>query len=164
MTFALVGSGCQNKGPGDAVYFTDTESKQVNAALDQQIANGAKNDAMLRPQHFDGDKLNSLGKEKLGRMVKGNVRVVYITDAEQFDVRKQAVLEVARNVEVKQGINPGTLHSASEELARMGKTELGGSGEQGDAGGYEQGGGDDGLGAAVKGMAGGATGASAAAK
>ena len=43
----------------------------VSEACEVQAAAGARADGMLYDHHFDGSDLNSLGKDKLNRMVKG---------------------------------------------------------------------------------------------
>jgi hypothetical protein len=97
---------------------------------------------MLREQHFDGGRLNALGRWKLDRMLSqpGPVTVYLPNSAEaaQSDARHQAILAYAKDsgrgksdLKIIDGINPGALHLAAPELARLNKTELGSVGDKG---------------------------------
>jgi hypothetical protein len=91
---------------------------------------------MLREQHFDGTRLNALGRWKLDRMLaqSGPVTIYLTGPAEKatFESRRATILAYAKDdgrnetdVSVIDGINPTTFHPAGPELARMSKTELG---------------------------------------
>lgn len=91
-----------------------------------QSASGARADATLRPFHFDGGRLNSLGEEKLDLMLKDDDRaeplVVYLDLAEsdaQRAAREQAVTAYLTeqglsdaDVRLKAGTNPDYMSPA----------------------------------------------------
>lgn len=136
---ALIGAaGCQSSGhqAKSCDFFVDTEIQSIQSTLEQQKVNGARHDAMLRDQHFDGGRLNALGRAKLDRMLaEPGVVMVYLpgsADRAVIDSKRQAVLAYAKDrgraeadVQVVPGINPATLHPTAAELARIDKTELG---------------------------------------
>jgi hypothetical protein len=144
LTFALLGllglGGCKDTGPNYTEFFPQGEVQSVNSTLDRQVANGARHDAMLRPQHFDGDRLNALGRTKLDHMLQADSgpMTVYLPESadathELVAARRLAILAYAKDrgraeadVHIVDGINPGTLHPASADLTRLPKTELGG--------------------------------------
>lgn len=83
--FAAV--GCTSDMPGTPAeqFMEPGEVSHVTRMGDQQIANGARTDATLRPYHFNtAGRLNSLGREKLERIV----------DADDTDGEGQLVLYV----------------------------------------------------------------------
>jgi len=76
ITLAVV--GCKSKEqiaakPKEAwrdTFFPDPkEPNPVEVTMARQAANGARADGMLHAIHFDDDALNSLGRDKLERMV-----------------------------------------------------------------------------------------------
>lgn len=128
--------GCQDTGPKNTEFFGHDETQSVTTTLDRQASNGARHDGMLREQHFDGTRLNALGRWKLDRMLAQPGPVaVYLSgpsDKATAESRRQAILAYAKDdgrsetdVSVIDGINPATCHLAAPELARMPKTELG---------------------------------------
>ena len=68
---ALAGcSANQSSKPApDAFFQSPDELPLTTRLLDTQAARGARADATLYPQHFDGARLNSLGKSKLDLML-----------------------------------------------------------------------------------------------
>lgn len=128
--------GCKDTGPARTEFFSDEEAKLVTTALDCQAANGSRFDAMLRPQHFDGGQLNSLGRSKLDHLLgqPGPV-VVYVAGAVGNAVcpaRRDAVVAYAKQqgrteeqLKVEEGTAPATLHAAGPGLMRLAKTERG---------------------------------------
>jgi hypothetical protein len=139
----LLAAGCQDTGPNNESYFVQDETRSVNAALDRQMANGARHDAMLRDQHFDGARLNALGRTKLDRMMAyPGPLAVYLPgsfDDPSFQSRRESIVAYAKDrgrggadVTIARGVNPGASHLATAGISRMSKTELG-SIEQGAA-------------------------------
>lgn len=134
---ALIGmAGCQDTGPKNPEFFTQDEIHSLNATLDRQTACGARNDAMLREQHFDGARLNALGRTKLDHMLlESGPMTIYLPEplpAGSLDARRQAILAYAKDrgrdeadIKVLPGINPATAHPASPDITRLPKTELG---------------------------------------
>lgn len=142
VTALLAVTGCHDTGPKDREFFVQDETHSVVTALDRQMANGVRQDAMLREQHFDGSRLNALGRWKLDRMLSqpGPVTIYLPGSVEKdvLDARRQAIVAYAKDngrgendVKVVDGINPATLHLATPELARLTKTELGSGGNNG---------------------------------
>jgi hypothetical protein len=133
-------AGCQDTGPKNSEFFTLDEVRSVDSAIDHQKANGDRQDAMLREQHFDGARLNALGRAKLDRMMAQSSTVtVYLPDAPSVE-RHQAVLAYANDhgrsetdLKIVNGLNIDSHHPASAELARINKTELGGKAETSDS-------------------------------
>lgn len=56
--------------PRGEAFRADDEPRSVHRFAHAQSAAGARHDATLRPDHFDGGTLNSLGQEKLELMLK----------------------------------------------------------------------------------------------
>jgi hypothetical protein len=136
----LCGSaGCQTDKSSVTEFFPAEGAQRIHNFADVQTANGAQEDATLQPAHFDGPRLNSLGEDKLDRMVFDDAQetvVVYLSlapgDASN-DARTQAVTEYLKErgidpsrVKVETGTNPATSTPAATGLARMAKTETGG--------------------------------------
>jgi hypothetical protein len=141
-------ASCQNKEhaldpqlegffPGDA-----GEVRKPNQFADVQAAAGARNDAMLSRQHFDGPRLNSLGEEKLSYMLQDDdapaPMTVYLNLSEKDAVskaRQASVLTFLKDkgladnqVSVLYGDNPAARSAAATHLARLKKTESGEAG------------------------------------
>jgi hypothetical protein len=72
--------GCQsNQKPHqdareDGIFMPDPNAHQLWTILEAQSITGAQADAMLYAHHFDGDRLNSLGTQKLEMMLDGSAR------------------------------------------------------------------------------------------
>src|SRR3954463_10959356 len=67
------GCGDDNKKKDDkttAEFFKEEGNDRVTPFLNVQQANGARHDAMLYPQHFDGGHLNNLGRSKVMLMLQ----------------------------------------------------------------------------------------------
>ena len=133
--------GCQsNEKPlhaarEDGIFIPDPNAHQLWTILEAQSITGAQADAMLYAHHFDGDRLNSLGTQKLEMMLDGSARpaTVYL-DLPHGDARvaaRRASVEqwlrdagvAADAVAVKDGPNPETAEPASNGMTRMSKTE-----------------------------------------
>jgi hypothetical protein len=133
--------GCQsNEKPRhaareDGIFMPDPSAHQLWTILEAQSITGAQADAMLYAHHFDGDRLNSLGAQKLEMMLDGSARpaAVYL-DLAHGDSRaaaRHASVEqwlrdagvAADAVAVKDGPNPDAAAPAGDGLSRMSKTE-----------------------------------------
>jgi hypothetical protein len=117
------------------------DDKMDRARVDRlehtQEAAGARTEATLYPQHFDGDQLTSLGAEELDLMLADshstNPLVVYIDvpEDDHSEARRMAVgkyLEAhgnltAEQIEFRSGANPATYAPAGIQLSNYGKTD-----------------------------------------
>ena len=133
---AGLAGGCRDTGPKNQEFFVQHDACAVTTALDRQIASGARYDGMLREQHFNDRQVNTLGREKLDRILAapGLVNVYLPGPADEATVaaRRESILAYARDrgraegeVVVNAGLNPATLHAAAPLTARLSKTEAG---------------------------------------
>ena len=126
MLFALAvsGAGCQSQpaatGRAEEEFLRDDETSAVTRLATRQTAAGAASDATLRPYHFDHDRLNSLGREKLDlmaaegpdlRSADGGEFVVYLdvagdADGGRFTRGREA--DVAQHM-TERGLDPNVL-------------------------------------------------------
>jgi hypothetical protein len=107
--------------------------------LDAQAAAGARVDGTLSRYHFDGGRLNSLGEDKLSRMLKDDraadpMRVYLNLDERDgaTSARRTAVLAFLKDaglaegqVEIVYGQNPENWSRTSRHLEDLNKTETG---------------------------------------
>src|SRR5436189_3586772 len=106
----LMLASCQNKDysadPTLEGFFPEDvgEVHKTHQFSELMAASGARADAMLSSQHFDGGKLNSLGEEKLSLMLKDddapNPITVYLNvddTAKTSKTRKTAVVEYLKD-------------------------------------------------------------------
>jgi hypothetical protein len=107
--------------------------------LDAQAAAGARSDGTLSRYHFDGGRLNSLGEDKLSRMLKDDRAAdpmrVYLNLEERdaaTGARRTAVLAFLKDagladgqVEIVYGQNPENWSRTSRHLVDLKKTETG---------------------------------------
>lgn len=146
VTLAFAGMvGCaDNKQPVHTGFFpSESGDRMVERLVDVQMTNGAREDASLHAIHFDGAKLNSLGTQKLARMVPteptGSV-VVYLSAAadDMTTARRDAVTAYmgacgvdASRLRLENGSNPNSASPAAEGLLNIGKTDTatGGGGD-----------------------------------
>jgi hypothetical protein len=164
----LVMASCQNKDQGldptQAGFFPEDtgEVRKPNQFADVMAASGARADATLSRQHFDGPRLNSLGEEKLSYMLKDDRAAepmsVYLNFGEKDEMskdRQEAVTEYLkdkglepRQIRVVYGYNPDAWSPAAEPLSKKNKvstgTESSGSGNKEDLGGEAKSGGGNG--------------------
>lgn len=110
--------------------------------VDAMSAAGARADATLSKQHFDGRRLNSLGEDKLARMVGDDrsaepMRVYLNLDEREAASKDRRAAAVAflrdagldeSQVELVFGQNPENWSPASRQLINMPKTETGAEG------------------------------------
>jgi uncharacterized membrane protein YgcG len=134
-------------------FEPDDSPRAIHRFADAQAANGATDDGMLYPMHFDGPELNSLGRQKLdliltahagGYTTDGKLKVYLAPGAEQAaaDARKKSVEGyltghgvAADELAVAVGINPNAVNPAAPNQQRQKKTETGGGGSGGGTGG-----------------------------
>jgi hypothetical protein len=152
---AAATAGCQHDegaGPPPPAATTQpvpTIPSAVNDFIDAQIANGASGDATLYRGHFDGDRLNSLGREKLALVAShhepGQHVTVYVDssdDAELPAARRDAITAylthaglTADELEVRAGPNADAYytHPAAESIRGLLKTDSDYQSQQTDA-------------------------------
>jgi hypothetical protein len=141
----LAPAGCQHQPdqPGyvgnrevGADIFTagDDDARSVDRFVTTQTANAARTDATLRPYHFEGAELNSLGQQKLDMMTvaeRGDSPLkVYLDlppDADQ-GTRRQAVLVYLKDrglkddqiaIEAGANLNPDNLHPTAQSMKML---------------------------------------------
>ena len=140
-TLVLLAAGCNHDTKKDHQddFFPDWRGSSVKKLNQTQTAAGARSDGMLYARHFDGEHLNSLGKQKLSLMLGDDTAAkpmtVYLVNAGTGDLlekRKGSItaylkdgLRPDEKVEFVNGTNPNAVHPAAESMARLGKTESG---------------------------------------
>jgi len=107
--------------------------------VDAQAAAGARSDGTLSRHHFDGGRLNSLGEDKLSRMLRDDRSAepmrVYL-NVDEHDAasagRRSAVLAFLKDagltdgqVEIVYGQNPENWSRTSRHLEDLKKTQTG---------------------------------------
>lgn len=131
-------AGCSRHVVGEQDDFMhESLGDNARAVLHAQASRGAVRDGTLYPMHFDGRKLNSLGKQKLGLMLERREQdaplEVYL-DLEPADATARARVDAvseylkehnlaASEFTVEVAANPDTYHPAADGLTRMRKTE-----------------------------------------
>ncbi len=129
-------SGCAKNDAPAPDFFSGTGDNSRHI-MEVQQAVGARNDAMLRTQHFDGAMLSGLGRDKLDLMLKDNSKslpvVVYLDlpaaepltrdrrESVVFYLKEKGLLE--NQVFVENGPNPNAVTPAASGMARLNKTE-----------------------------------------
>jgi hypothetical protein len=143
--FLLTLASCQNQSLDPTIegFFPEdtNEVRKPNQFADIMAASGARADATLSKQHFDGGKLNSLGEQKLTLMLKDDdsptPMTVYlnIKENEIAKTRKTAVVAFLKDkglddtqIEIIYGDNPDTRSPAAQHIAELGKTDTGETG------------------------------------
>jgi hypothetical protein len=119
-------------------FFQSPDETPLSARLfDTQAARGARADATLYPQHFDGTRLNSLGKSKLDLMLHDTDSEpplkLYIDGqasdpawAGRADAVKKHLASIGlanTQYEVIAGPNPTTWHPVAKDLEAMSKPD-----------------------------------------
>jgi hypothetical protein len=113
------------------------ERPDVGRMMNAQAVVGARKDATLYDAHFDGTQLNSLGREKLSRMLHrepaDRPQPIYVDlpDADTLSGERRKSLERyledagidLASVEIRPGPNTDTTHPAAPSIARLRKTE-----------------------------------------
>ena len=135
-------ASCQNSlDPSTENFFVDEnrEVPKTRQFVELMIVSGARADATLSKQHFDGGKLNSLGEEKLSLMLKDDDAptpfTVYLNVDEKAATakpRQTAVAEFLKDkglteqqIDIVFGDNPDSRSPAAQHLSRLNKTETG---------------------------------------
>lgn len=159
---ALTGlTGCATDGSTPKDFFTpEDDTRSVRQFINTQANKGAVEDATLGAAHFDGLAVNSLGTEKLARMLPENRDAgltVYldVPEGNEANSRRDAVIAYLKNCGVAEsgiklafGPNPNLTHLAGEQLANLDKTNTGEAGAGGAEGGAAAAGGE-GMGAST---------------
>lgn len=141
LALGLAVAGCQNTPLGDGDFITDEGApRDVDRIAAAQASAGAYADATLRPHHFDGASLNSLGRSKLHLMLAhrpATVPLAVYMDLPKSDAeaaQRDAVLAYlqqsglsGQDVKLVAGPNPATLRPAGAELDNLPKTETTGA-------------------------------------
>jgi hypothetical protein len=134
---AILMAGCESDRSAMSEFFPrDSRTPHVFAAAHAEV--GARHDATLQPHHFDGNELNSLGRQKLDDMTAGSsdhVTAVYLNlgENEQAEPRREAVVTYLRDRGLDEagfrfitGTNAGVSSPAGGHLERMTRTESNG--------------------------------------
>jgi hypothetical protein len=138
----LMLASCQNSlDPSTENFFVDEnrEVPKTRQFVDLMIVSGARADATLSKQHFDGGKLNSLGEEKLSFMLRDDDAptpfTVYLNvddKAPSAKTRQTSVVAFLKDkglteqqIDIVFGDNPDSRSPASQHLSRLSKTETG---------------------------------------
>jgi len=138
----LVACGCQEaksqmeRDRENDAFSPEGDTRAYRRVMNAQAAAGARKDGMLYGYHFDGDHLNSLGRQKLSLMVRANDQafpiVVHmnVADDERLKGREDAVTTYMTDAGLRQGqlafaVGPNTdaTSSAAQNLNRYNKTE-----------------------------------------
>ena len=164
LSFALLGlASCQHReealDPTLENFFAEDAGgvRKPEQFVDAMSAAGARADGTLSRHHFDGRRLNSLGEDKLARMVGDDHTAeplrVYLNlderDGASKDRRAAAVAFLRdaglgeSQVEVLFGQNPENWSPASKQLKNLPKTETGGEEGTGAAKGADAAAGSD---------------------
>jgi hypothetical protein len=107
--------------------------REIDRMIEMQAAVGAKNDATLYPQHFDGGELNSLGRSKLALLMRANQgsprTVVYMDLGRANDLTSARHSSIERywrdsmsgqtQLEIRDGMNSNLAYSAQPSLDRL---------------------------------------------
>jgi len=145
----LASTGCQQtpeqagsigNAPVGSDIFTrdDDDARSVNRFATAQTANAARTDATLRPYHFQGPELNSLGQQKLDLMTKAERgdSPVYLDlpqDADQ-GTRREAVLVYLKDrglkddqiaIQAGPNLNPDNLHPTAPSMKMLHMLDVG---------------------------------------
>jgi hypothetical protein len=141
----MVVVGCQTDKSSMTDFFPQEEEHRVQNICDAQAASGARADATLQPQHFDGGKLNSLGQDKLDLMLKDDdtaqPMVVYLNLSDKdalSSARRDSVMRYledrgasADQIKLESGSNPHARSLSANHLGRMARTENVGTSSEG---------------------------------
>jgi len=137
----LIAAGCteNQQAASDKEYgqeFVDRHDSGVTKIAHAQAVGGASGDAILYPVHFNGPKLNSLGKAKLDLIVEhptDQPRAVYVNLAESdpaLGARHEAVAAYLHeqglgdaDFKIESGTNPGTYTRTANGIEHWKKTD-----------------------------------------
>jgi len=143
----LAAGGCQENQSADDQFLPEESPTRASRQIaEAQAASGARADGNLRPTHFEGATLNSLGRAKLDLMLRDAEAappVLVYLDLQANDPLAQGrrgaveawLLEVglkAQQYKVEAGPNPTGFHMAAQSMAGLVKmqsaTVIGGPG------------------------------------
>lgn len=146
---ALAGlTGCATDGSTAKDFFPkDNEQRRSRQFMSVQANLGAREDATLHAMHFDGNKLNSLGTQKLARMApvdgEGVVNVyINVPNNDLKSARREEVTVYLKacgladaDIKLHDGANDGVTTPTADGLSRLSKVETGGvAGESSEGG------------------------------
>ena len=121
--------GCQNKDQNGFFKGEEAAGERVKKFAQVQASNGARNDAMLYPHHFNGGHLNSLGRQKVLLMLEDcdncEPVVVHLVNAGAEELLAQRKAAVELYLKTAEGPNKLAFHPAQADLIRFNKTESG---------------------------------------
>jgi len=128
--------GCQNTPHTQSLGpKVDTDTVSVVRINDVQIAAGARHEATLWPQHFDGDRVNSLGRQKLDAMLhsdQSSEPLVICLDVPDQTTRQASVKAYLKDRGFPENLvrfdqESETAFLASNQLKNMARTDSGGA-------------------------------------
>ncbi len=141
-SFVLAAQGCSSSQPkishGEKFAPPDSEYASQRLNLTQEAA-GARDDATLYPQHFEGPGLSTLGMAKLDLLLQdshtANPLMIYvaIADDDQASLRRHAVSDYvvhhsslkADQISLQAGTGPDNYYLAGPNLKNYDKTDTG---------------------------------------
>lgn len=132
--------GCEGPKPVGREFPSEQSIRAPQRFLETQAAAGARADSTLSESHFDGEQLNSLGRQKLDLTLKGDHSLSPLTiymDIPQTDAtaeaRRRAVVLFLKDrgllesqVRFAGGANPESAWSTDPALRQRQRTEQGG--------------------------------------
>jgi len=136
-TLVAVSAGCHNSNTSEKLHgekFDEDDAPRTTRNITAvQAANGARADATLYPSHFNSAGLNSLGREKLEKMMlddestppmtvyldlarnESSLRLAHTAVAEYLKARGVAESQF----KIEDGPNPKTDHPAEHAIAGL---------------------------------------------
>ena len=127
ISLALV-AGCMDENHND-FFKGDASRERVDRFANIQAANGARNDGMLYPHHFEAGHLNALGRQKVLLMLEDcdncEPIVVHLVNAGEGELLAQRKASVELYLKTEEGPNKLTFHPTQNDLVRFSKTESG---------------------------------------
>lgn len=138
----LLSAGCARNREGAVApignFEPDDQPRAIHRLADAQASIGAREDGMLREQHFTGDRLNSLGREKLIAMInapecdveKLTIWLAMDPNAEGSSQRREHVEQFLadaglndQTAVVRFGPNPRSWTPAQPQIIRLPRTD-----------------------------------------
>lgn len=129
-------AGCNADKSSMASFFPPNDgNRRVDQFIETQTNLGVRQDATLQAYHFDGKHLNSLGLEKLDRMIPDEPNtelVVYLNlaDSPLSTARKDDVVAYLEEagldadlIKIENGVNPDSTSPTAPGLSQLAKTE-----------------------------------------
>lgn len=132
LVLAACQQGPQPQALPDPFFHDDDLPRSVQLSAAAQAASGARADATLYAMHFDGNALNTLGREKLTRMLADDDAhrplVAYVSA--DHEARRLAVAQFLKDqglsdeqIQVLPGANPGSYNPTAPSISRYSRTE-----------------------------------------